>query len=63
MSNYPMGFNGLEGREEDNFVIEYHGEVEIEHFTEEDAIEEFKKYDSKRTFRSGACNYLILSTM
>lgn len=53
MSNYPMGFNGLEGREEDNFVIEYHGEVEIKHFTEEDAIEEFKNMTVRELLDQG----------
>lgn len=37
MSNYPLGFNGVEGEEEETFVFYLNGEVEIEDYNEESA--------------------------
>ena len=35
--NYPLGFNGVEGEEEETFVFYLNGEVEIEDYNEESA--------------------------
>lgn len=40
MSNYPMGFNGIEGEEEETFVFYINGEVDIEHYSEDEAEED-----------------------
>lgn len=39
MSNYPVGFDGIEGREEELHLFEIHGELAVEAFSEEDAEE------------------------
>lgn len=39
-SDYPAGFNGLEGEREDTFIFYVNGEVDIEHYTEEEAEQE-----------------------
>ena len=38
--NYPPGFNGIEGKEEETYIFYLNGEVEVEHYTEEEALEE-----------------------
>lgn len=35
--NYPLGFNGVEGEEEETFVFYLNGEIEIEDYNEESA--------------------------
>ena len=38
--NLPAGFNGIEGEEEKTYCFFLHGEIEIEHYSEEEAMEE-----------------------
>ena len=53
MSNYPAGFNGLEGEEEELYLFEVGGEVEIEATSEEHAREEFLNMTIKEAIENG----------
>ncbi|MDN6194505.1 MAG: hypothetical protein L0I88_05655 [Alkalibacterium sp.] len=53
MRNYPAGFNGLEGEEEELYLFEVGGEVEIEATSEEYAREEFLNMTIKEALENG----------
>lgn len=39
--NYPTGFNGVEDQEEKTYIFSLVGEGKVNHYTEEEATEEF----------------------
>lgn len=41
--NYPMGYSGEEGQEEETYIIEIGGEVKVQGYSEEDADNEFNE--------------------
>lgn len=43
MSNYPANFKGIEGQEEEKYLYEVHGEVEVEGYSEDDANHNLKE--------------------
>ena len=51
--NYPLGFNGVEGEEEETFVFYLQGEVEIEHYTEEEALEDLLDMTVREALQRG----------
>ena len=51
--NYPAGFDGLEGEEEELYLFEVGGEVEIEATSEEHAREEFLNMTIKEAIENG----------
>lgn len=44
MSNYPAGFNGLEGEEEELYLFEINGEFTIDAESEKEALEMLKEF-------------------
>lgn len=39
-NNLPVGFDGIEGQEENTYSFYIHGEVDVEHYNEEGAEED-----------------------
>lgn len=52
-SNYPVGFNGVEGKEEESFIFYLNGEVDISHYTEDEAFEELKDMTLRELITKG----------
>lgn len=53
MDNYPAGFNGLEGEEEEKFTFFIHGEPTQEHYKKEWALEELKDKTVRELYEEG----------
>lgn len=53
MSNYPAGFNGLEGEEDKAYLFDVGGEIEIWATNEEYAEEEFLNMTIKEALENG----------
>lgn len=53
MSNYPAGFNGLEGEEEIDYLFYLQGEIELTGYDEEEALEELKDMTIREAIEKG----------
>lgn len=53
MSNYPDNFKGIEGKDEETFMFYLNGEVEVEHYTEEEALEELLDMTVREALKRG----------
>lgn len=53
VSNYPDNFKGIEGEEEETFTFFLTGEVDVEHYSEEAAEDDFMDMTVRELLQKG----------